>query len=500
MPARTGKEFIAGLQAEPREVYIGGERVTDVTSHPAFKGIIDSLAHLYDMQHDPEYRDELTYVSPDTGDRVGTSFMQPRSREDLEQRSAAMRRWALYSHGMMGRSPDYLSSSIMSFAAAHEFFAQNDPRFGEHVVNYYKKAREEDLCLTHTLINPQANRAKATHEQADPFLAARIKDERDDGIVIKGARMLATLGPVSDEIEVFPSTVVKADPGDAPYTFGFVIPCSTPGLKFVCRETYDLNRPKHDHPLGSRFEEMDSVVVFDDVFVPWERVFLYGDPELANGAFGASNAVLHMAHQVIEKNIVKTEYILGLASLIIDTIGIEPFQHIHEKVTEIIIGLESMRGLRLAALHGAEIDQWGLMTPARGPLDAARNLYPKLYPRFGEIIQQISASGLMAAPTLADIEAPWGEEFTKFFSAARAEPRERIALFRLAWDTAISSFGSRQALYERFFFGDPVRMAGALFNTYDREPYMERVRAFIDEGVEESLATMDAEKDTVTAS
>ncbi len=500
MPARTGKEFIAGLQAEPREVYIGGEKVTDVTSHPAFSGIIESLAHLYDMQHDPAYRDELTYVSPDTGERVGTSFMQPHSKEDLEQRSAAMRRWALYSNGMLGRTPDYLSSSLMAFAAAQDYFAQNDPRFGAHVTNYYQKAREEDLCLTHTLINPQANRAKATYEQADPFLAARVKEERDDGIVIKGARMLATLGPVSDEIEVFPSTVVKADPKDAPYTFGFVIPCSAPGLKFVCRETYDLNRPKHDHPLGSRFEEMDSVVIFDDVFVPWERVFLYGDPELANGAFGASNAVLHMAHQVIEKNIAKTEFMLGLASLIIDTIGIEPFQHIHEKVTEIIIGLESMKALRLAALHGAELDQWGMMTPARGPLDAARNLYPKLYPRFVEIIQQISASGLMAAPTLADLEAPWGEEFVKFFSAARAEPRERIALFRLAWDTSVSSFGARQALYERFFFGDPVRMAGALFNTYDRQLYMERVREFVERGVEESLAEMKSEKGAAAAS
>ena len=500
MPARTGSEFIAGLKEKPREVFIGGERVKDVTAHPAFRGIVESLAHLYDMQHEPDYRDELTYVSPDTGDRVGTSFMQPRSKDDLEHRSAAMRRWALYSNGMLGRTPDYLSSSLMAFAAAGDYFAQDDARFKQHVENYYKKAREDDLCLTHTLINPQANRAKATHEQADPFLAARVKEERDDGIVIKGARMLATLGPVSDEIEVFPSTVVKADPKDAPYTFGFVIPCSAPGLKFVCRESYDLNRPKHDHPLGSRFEEMDSVVVFDDVFVPWERVFLYGDPEVANGAFGASNAVLHMAHQVIEKNIVKTEYMLGLASLIIDTIGIEPFQHIHEKVTEIIIGLESMRALRLAAIHQAEVDQWGMMTPARGPLDAARNLYPKLYPRFVEIIQQISASGLMAAPTLADVEAPWGDEFTKFFSAARAEPRERIALFRLAWDTAISSFGSRQALYERFFFGDPVRMAGALFNTYDREPYMERVRAFIEEGVDEGFGSAAELKDPVAAS
>jgi 4-hydroxyphenylacetate 3-monooxygenase len=492
MGARTGAEYIQGLKEEPRSVYIQGEVVEDVTSHPAFKNVVQSVAHLYDMQHDPELREEMTYTSPDSGEPVGASFMQPRTKEDLKHRSKAMRQWALFSNGMMGRTPDYLNSSLMAFSAARDFFAQADPRFGENVENYYKLARESDLCLTHTLINPQANRAKATHEQADPFLAARVKEERDDGIVIRGARMLATLGPVSDELEVFPSTVLKADPKDAPYTFGFVIPCSSPGLKFICRETYDLDRPKHDHPLGSRFEEMDSMVVFDDVFVPWERVFLYGDPELANGAFGASNAVLHMAHQVIEKNIVKTEYILGLVSLIIDTIGIEPFQHVHEKTAEVIIGLETLRALRLAAIEGAEPDQWGTMTPARGPLDAARNLYPKLYPRFVEIIQQLSASGLMAAPTMADIEGPAREYILQYFNAARAESLDRIALFRLAWDTAVSMFGSRQVLYERFFFGDPVRMAGALFHTYDREPYMERVREFIQQGVKESTTMEEA--------
>jgi 4-hydroxyphenylacetate 3-monooxygenase len=254
-----------------------------------------------------------------------------------------------------------------------------------------------------------------------------------------------------------------------------------------------LGRSHHDHPLGSRFEEMDAVVVFDDVLVPWERVFLYGDPELANGAFGATNAVIHMAHQVINKNIVKTEFMLGLASLIVDTIAIEPYQHIHEKVSEIIIGLETMRALQKAAELDAQIDRWGIMTPARGPLDAARNLYPKLYPRFVEIIHQLGASGLMATPTEADISGPMGPSIERFFTAARADSRQRIALFRLAWDATLSAFGSRQALYERFFFGDPVRMAGALFNTYDRAPYMERVRAFIEEGIQAPGATADGD-------
>jgi 4-hydroxyphenylacetate 3-monooxygenase len=166
----------------------------------------------------------------------------------------------------------------------------------------------------------------------------------------------------------------------------------------------------------------------------------------------------------------------------VDTIAIEPFQHVHEKLSEIIIGLETMRALQRAAEADAQLDRWGLMTPARGPLDAARNLYPKLYPRFVEIIQQLSASGLMATPTEADINGPMGPAIERYFTAARAGARDRIALFRLAWDTAVSSFGSRQALYERFFFGDPVRMAGALFNSYDKQPYMDRVRAFIREG------------------
>lgn len=495
MGARTGQQFLEGLKLQPREVYIEGELVRDVTEHRAFRNVLQSLAQLYDMQHDPALRDDLTFAAPDTGERVGTPFLQPRTREDLQKRARAMRAWAEVSHGMMGRTPDYLSSSLMAFAAAKEYFAQTNPSFAGHVEAYYRYARDNDLCLTHTLINPQANRSVGPSGQADPFLPARVVKETDGGIVVRGARMLATLGPLADELEVFPSTVVRTGPEDAPYAFGFVVPCGAPGLKFICRETYDLGRSHHDHPLASRFEEMDAVVIFDDVFVPWERVFLYGDPDVANGAFGATNAVIHMAHQVVVKNIVKTEFILGLASLIVDTIAIEPYQHVHEKIAEIIIGLETMRALQKAAEADAQLDRWGMMTPARGPLDAARNLFPKLYPRFVEIIQLLSASGLMATPTEADILGPMGPTIERFFTAARAGARDRIALFRLAWDTAISTFGSRQVLYERFFFGDPVRMAGALFNTYDRTPYMERVRAFIRDGMTVDAPALTGEGD-----
>jgi 4-hydroxyphenylacetate 3-monooxygenase len=382
---------------------------------------------------------------------------------------------------MMGRAPDYINRAISAYAGGAAFLSKQDPRFGENAKKYHEYMRENDLCLTHTLINPQGNRSVGAAKQADPFLAARVKEEKDSGIVIKGARMLATL-PISDEIMVFPSTLLKAGEEDAPYAFGFSIPNSTPGLKFICRETLDYERSHYDHPLGSRFEELDAVVIFDDVFVPWEKVFLYRDVASCNKAYAATGAVAHMSHQVICKNIAKTEFLLGLASLMVDSIGVESFQHIHEKIAEIWVNLETMKAFKRCAEADAELDEYGVMKPAWDPLDAARNLYPRLYPRMVEIIQQIGASGLVAMPTEADVNGPMADDIKRYYQAARMEAADRIPLFRLAWDAAVSAFGTRQVLYERFFFGDPVRMAGAVFQNHDRSKYMDRVREFLKRG------------------
>ena len=478
MSARTGQQFIEGLRAAPQEIWIGGERVGDPTMHPAFRNIVRSVATLYDMQHDPALRDEMTYISPSSGEPVGLSFITPRAPDDLARVRKMMKRWADYSGGMMGRSPDYLNRALMAYAAAADYMTANDSRFGDNVRRYYEYVRERDLCLTHTLINPQANRAVGPSKQADPHLAAGIVREDARGVVVRGARMLATL-PVSDEIMVFPSTLLRGGTEDAPYAFAFAIPCATPGLRFICRESFDYGRSPADHPLGSRFEEMDAVVIFDDVLVPWERIFLLRDVERCNRAFAETRAVIHMAHQVATKNVAKTEFVLGIICLIVDAIAIEQFQHVQEKVAEVIQYLETMRAFLRASEADAAIDRWGVMTPAWPPLDAARNMYTRMYPRMIEIIHQLGASGLMAIPPAAEMAGPQGPTIDRFYQAARADARDRIRLFRLAWDLALSAFGSRQALYERFFFGDPVRMAGAMFASYDKTPYMERVRAFL---------------------
>ncbi|HJY73365.1 MAG TPA: 4-hydroxyphenylacetate 3-hydroxylase N-terminal domain-containing protein, partial [Streptosporangiaceae bacterium] len=377
MAARNGSEFLERLAAARVHVEIQGETLTGgVADHPAFRNVVRSYAELYDMQHDPAYRDVLTYPSPKTGDPVATSFLTPRTPEDLDKRRQAFKLWADRSLGMLGRTPDYLNSALMALASAADWFAQADPRFGQNIRAYYEQVREDDLLCTHTLVPPQANRAVAASQQAGGSLMAHVTKEDDNGIVVRGARLLATIGPFADELLVFPSTLLRNTPEDQQYSFACAIPNDAPGLRYLAREPLDYGRPRHDHPLGSRFEESDAVVVFDDVHVPYERCFVLGDPELCNGFYTRTSAVVHMTHQVIERTTAKTEYILGLVSLLTEAIGIEQFQHVQEDIAEIIATLEMLRAFLRAAEADAEVNEYGILTPAWAPLNAARNLYP----------------------------------------------------------------------------------------------------------------------------
>ena len=479
MGARTGQEYVDRLALTRPSVEINGESIDGpIPEHPALAGIVRSYAELFDLQHTPELRDVLTYESPTSGQRVGTSFLVPRSAPDLERRRAGFSAWADHSLGFLGRTGDYLNSSLMALSQASDWFAQADPRFGENIRAYYERVREEDLLTTHTLIPPQANRAAGAGQQVDGrALGAHVVSQDDNGIVIRGARMLATIGPIADELLVFPSTILRGGPEDEPYSFAFAVACDTPGLRFICRETLDYGR---DHPLGSRFDEVDAVVVFDDVHVAWERVFMLGHPELCNGFYTETGAVVHMTHQVTARTTAKTETFLGLLSLMTEAIGIEQFSHIQEDLAEVVVVLSIMRALVRAAEADAETNRHGVLTPAWEPLNTARNWYPKVSQRLPEIVRKFGASGLMAIPTEGDVTGHAAADIDTYLQSATLSGPERVRLFRLAWDASTSAFAGRQNLYEHYFFGDPVRMAGALLKATDREPAKERVRGFLE--------------------
>jgi 4-hydroxyphenylacetate 3-monooxygenase len=383
-----------------------------------------------------------------------------------------------------------MNSSLTALASATTFFEKADPAYGDRIRAYYEYARENDLLATHTLVPPQVNRSVAASQQGGGKLTARIKEETGKGVVIEGARLLATLGPIADELLVFPSTVLRGTPEDAPYSFAFAIPNDAPGLKYYCRAALYHGGSAFDEPLASRFEEMDAVVVFDDVLVPHDRIFMLGHPELCNAWYGETGAGALMTHQVVTRTLAKTEFYLGLASEIADTIGIAQFQHIQEDLGELISYVEIEKALLRAAEADGQLSDDGVFLPEWDTLNAARNWYPrKVSQRLPEIIRKFSASGLMALPGEADFaraDADGNTDLDTYLQAATATAQQRARLFKLAMDAAVSGFAGRESLYEYFFFGDPVRMAGAQVSGYDREPARARVRALLADAGERS--------------
>ena len=478
MAARNGAEYLAGL-ADAREIWFDGARVSDVVRHPILGRTARTLAELYDLQRDPALAAKLTYSSPKTGNPVSLAFIQPRSVDDLVRRRVMFKHWADFSGGMLGRTPDYLNAILAGSACSADYFGRNGAEYAERIVAYYEHCRERDLCATHTFVDPQINRALSQSELADPTVPLHIVGESKDGLVVSGARMLATLAPYADELHVFPSPS-RTQQSDAPrFAFAFAVPLATRGLKFMCRESFDVGGTTSDYPLTARYEEMDSVAVFHDVVVPWERVFLKGDIGLCNRLFRDTPAFLHGIHQFTTKNLAKAEFVLGVASLVAEAIGRAAMPQYQQMLGEIVDAVETERAYLRAAEADAITDARGFVHPNPEILSTARNYFPKIYPRLIEILQLVGSSGLMATPSERDLKSDLADDIERYYQSATLMGKERVRLFRLAWDLACSSFAGRQVLYERFFAGDPFMLMANRFAAYDKSEVVARVKALL---------------------
>ncbi|MDQ0229767.1 4-hydroxyphenylacetate 3-monooxygenase [Metabacillus malikii] len=460
-------------------IWLRGQKIEgNLFEHPDYKGAMKTKASLYDLQVDPKFVEMMTFSSPLTSDRVGLSFMQPKSTDDLAKRRTMIKTWACKTLGMMGRTPDYLNTVLMTLTMSSSILKQQDDAFQQNLVNLFEKAREKDLSFTHSFINPQVNRAQSYIEDAEKPIAARIVDKNMDGLIIKGARLLATQGGMTDEVFIFPS---GGNFGDNQNAFCFSIPTDTDGLKFVCRESFYQGESSFNYPLSSRFHEMETMIIFDNVLIPWDRVFFYDRQDIAYELFSKSSFTAHTLHQAVIRQITKTEFILGLVQKMVTALNLSEYQHIKEKVSEIIIGLETMYGLlERAELHAKE-DEWGTMNPNVHSLYVAINTFPKLYPRMVEILQIIGAGGLIAIPTEEDFSSDIASDLEVYCQGTACSATEKTRLFRLAWDLTMSSFGTRQTQYERYFFGDPIKLAANLYNGYPREDYLKIVERFLNE-------------------
>src|SRR5579885_2468346 len=317
MSLRTGKEFIAGLN-DGRHLYVNGELVRDVTRVPAFAGAIRELAELYDLQHNPQIGPQITWRPPGGADAIPCSLTMVRDWAEMERRNRGERVRADAVNGMMGRLPDFVNAFITDFASARELFGRRQPEFGRNIAAYYDLCCERDLCLTHALVDPQIDRTRGVEAQE----ALRIVGETSAGLIVSGARMLATLAPIAGELLIAPFANRK--PGEEDYAIVFAIPVATEGLKLVARETYNRGYSDYDRPLTTRYDEGDALAVFDRVLVPWERVFAARDIETYNLIRVAVPGYLWL--NSIIRATAKLSFMTGLAALVAETVGAPSFR------------------------------------------------------------------------------------------------------------------------------------------------------------------------------
>ncbi|MCD4839234.1 4-hydroxyphenylacetate 3-hydroxylase [Neobacillus sedimentimangrovi] len=469
MGVRTGAQYIEGLKSRKPEVWLSGRKVTNVFEEPVFKQPILEIAKLYDMQHDPEYREQITHICEETGERVNNAFLVPKSYEDLMKRRAVFEAFAKATFGLMGRTPDFLNVVVTSMYHNAWFFEKYNKNWADNIRNYYKYLRDNDLFLTHAIINPQNDRSKSSHEQKDMFTHLGAVKETPDGLVVRGAKMLATLAPITDEVIIYSFPGFKS--GDERYALAFAIPIDTPGLRIICREPMqDGTRSLFDHPLASRFEEMDALLVFDDVVVPWDRVFLYNNVEAANLLYPMTGAGQQPAHQSGVRGLIKLQFATEVAMKLADSIGVDVYLNVQNDLGELAQSLESIRALLRVAELEYTITEHGEAMPAYIPLETIRGLLPKMYPRAIEVLQIIGAGGLLMSPTGADFENEELRDSIENYYVGRegVSSFDRVSLFKLAWDLCGEAFGQRLLQYERYYTGDPIRKRGIFYNNFKR--------------------------------
>jgi len=476
MAARTGKQFLEGLR-DGREIWLNGERITDVTTHPQFKGGAESMARLFDLQH--QYPDIMLYDSPDTGEKVGITHMIPRSKEDIKRIRKAMKIWAEASAGLMGRSPDYMNVTFACFAGHADVWARRGNEQGaQNLIEYQKYVRDHDMIMTHSIINPQVDRSVAEAEQGGGEVSLHKVGETDDAIIVRGARMLATLAPYADELAVYPGSDIRLQ--DKKYAICFSIPMNTPGLKFICRDSFSKERSEFDYPLSSRFDEMDAVVVFDDVHVPKKRVFMDGDTVGYSEVIGAGYWRNYIIFQAMNRALTKLEFAFGLGHKIADMTGVNAFDHVQEKLGEIWNMMEMTRSGVVAAEEGAfEVEGKGVWAPDDKPMLALRGLMPKWIPRATELLKLIGGGGFMLTPSQADLVGPLAQDIEKYYQARNADAENRIRLFRLGWDFIGSELAGRCDLYERFYLSDSFRMTALNYKIADKTHPEKLVNQFL---------------------
>ncbi len=460
-----GEQFISSLR-DGRSIWLEGKQLADASTHPAFKGALGNIRQLFNMLDDPEQQETVGF-KPDGAERYAhSSFLVPYTPQQLAKRSRSFAAWSSHTYGMMSRLSDYARSLVTGWYAARQELGRWDPHFADKITTYYREARDRDLFLTTAIIDPQIDRSSSLDDKriAERFL--HVVRESSEGIVVRGAKMIATGAPYTHDFII--SSFLQFETRHQKHAHVLIVPANAKGLHIVCRESFADSRER-DHPLSSRYDEMDAVLFFDDVLVPWERVLLYGDADKVLKLRSNRTANGLAFHQNVVRFVAKLEFVTGVACAVAESIGVNGFLHIQEKLGELLTQIDVIKALITASEAGAMPDAAGVLVPNLQYIETARNLGTTYYPRAVEVLQQIGAGGFVQTPSgIEDFYGPISEFMHLYFEGAAVSAEKKVELFKLAWDLIGSPLGARHLLYERFYAGDPVRGLANYYNGADK--------------------------------
>ncbi|HCV9276247.1 MAG: 4-hydroxyphenylacetate 3-hydroxylase N-terminal domain-containing protein [Staphylococcus warneri] len=457
-----------------RKIFINGKRVSNILEeHKVFENTYKYINRYYQLQEERNYH--TIY-----GSSLSTTFLKPQTKEDLKLKRDVYYDIAKESYGMLGRTPDFMNPGIMSLKYHNDFLGRNEyADFKQNAINYYNYISEKDLFVSHASINPQIDRSKKISEIENDYSGVHVKDFDENGILVQGAKMIVTLAPLADELLIFNMPGLKE--GDENYAIAFSTPVNTKGVKVITRKTYD--KPGYslaDYPLSNSLEEIDAYVIFDNVSIPWDNVFVFKDIEASNSFFDKSKIRHHTGHQDITRGLAKLEFISGIAIELAEKLGLSKFVNIQEELGYLTTSIELVKGGILLCEENAQLTNEGVLTPDIDAIQAVRYHLPQIYKKAVDLIQKLAAGSMLSVPSMSDYHNENRDVLIESLKSPLVESEYRSKLLNLSWDVTGETFGQRQKVYEYYHAGDPMRLSAMHYLAYPKEKLTKIVRDLLE--------------------
>lgn len=479
----TGAEYVESLR-DGRRIFLNGEPVKDVTTHPAFHNPVRMTARLYDALHDPKTHDVLT-APLDSGGTGYTHrfFTTPKTVEDLVADQRAIAQWARMSYGWMGRSPDYKASFLGTLGANAEFYAP----FQDNAKRWYRESQEKVLYWNHAIVHPPVDRNRPPDEVADVFI--HVEKETDAGLVVSGAKVVATGSALThyNFIAHYGLPIKRKE-----FALVATVPMDADGVKLICRPSYTANAAMmgspFDYPLSSRLDENDTILVLDKVLIPWENVFIYGDLGKVRLFTAESGFIERFTFHGCTRLAVKLEFIAGLLSKALELTGTDEFRGVQSRLGEVLAWRNLFWGLSDASARNPVEWRNGSLLPNPRYGMAYRWFMQIGYPRIREIVLQDVASGLIYTNSSADDFKnpeirPYLDKYVR--GSGGADAMQRIKVMKLLWDAVGTEFGGRHELYERNYAGNHENTRVELLFSQMANGELDDYRELVDECLSE---------------